>query len=95
MENENMTAAAVGSKGKNIVGMAMTVVGMVLSWMGLCGGFPGFLAIVLIIVGMLMTKAQPFKKVAKICGIVGICLSAVCIVAGFIIMIAGIFSVIG
>ena len=90
----NVTTAENGEgKGKSIVGLAMTLVGLVLSWMGLCGGFPGLLSVVIIIIGMLLTKLEPFQKIAKTCGIIGIVLSGISIIAGFALLVAGFISV--
>ncbi|MBQ9848131.1 MAG: hypothetical protein IJO64_03620 [Clostridia bacterium] len=95
MENVEKTNAIdpnENNKAKSIVGMVMTLVALILSWMGLVGGFPGFLSIVVSIIGILIAKKEPYKKIAKYCGIAGIAVSVVCTVIGFFLIAYGIIS---
>lgn len=89
--NQNFTSVqgvhnATEKTAKSVVGMSLAIAGLVLSWMGLCGGFPGFLSIAMSIIGLLLSKKQPFKKVSVICVIIGIVISAVCIIIGFVLI---------
>lgn len=90
MESKNINVTAGKSnRGKSITGMILTIVGLVLSWMGLCGGFPGFLTLVPCILGIVLAKDLPFRKIARGCGIAGAIISGVCIIVGFVFLGTG------
>lgn len=92
MDMENTTAQPVMTdeernryRAKSIVGMGLAIMGLVLCWMGLFVGFPGMISVALCVVGMILSKMPPFAKAAKICGVIGIILSAICSIIGFIL----------
>lgn len=72
-------------RGKSIVGMALAIMGLVLCWMGLVTGFPGMISVALCVVGILLSKLPPFDRITKIIGWLGIILSAVCSLIGFLL----------
>ena len=90
MSDYNYNAAPNRNKGKSIVGMVLAIIGLCLCWMGLFYGYWGILPLVLCIVGMNLAKGVPaFARTGKICGIIGLVLSIIFMIIGFVLLMIG------
>lgn len=85
-DSRSINNAAPESKAKSITGMCLAIAGLAFSWLGIYFGIFGIIPLGLCIVGLCITKRPPFTKPAKICGIIGIILTAIFIIIGIVIL---------